>query len=189
MGFSDVPFIEKFIGFLAAPADAFRYTRNDSFEQAIIYLAAVLAIFASVTSIVLHLFAGSLDPVVYPQMAALGADIVGSLLLIPRLVILGIAGILIWSLVMHILLRIFNQSDDVTETIRTCAYATTPFGTVGLIPFFGPLFAALWMLFLQYKGLVVTDDVENRFAMLAVTVPVILFFAIFYLLFSAGGSQ
>ena len=189
MGFSDVPFIEKFIGFLAAPADAFRYTRNDSFEQAIIYLAAVLAIFASVTSIVLHLFAGSLDPVVYPQMAALGADIVGSLLLIPRLVILGIAGILIWSLVMHILLRIFNQSDDVTETIRTCAYATTPFGTVGLIPFFGPLFAALWMLFLQYKGLVVTEDVENRFAMLAVTVPVILFFAIFYLLFSAGGSQ
>jgi hypothetical protein len=114
---------------------------------------------------------------------------VGSLLLIPRLVILGIVGILIWSLVMYILLRILGQSDDVTETFRTCAYAATPFGTVGLIPFFGPPTAAIWMLFLQYKGLVAADDVENRFAMLAVAVPVILFFLIFYFVFSAGGSQ
>lgn len=188
-GFSDVPFIEKYFGFLAAPDDAFRYTRNDSLKQALVYLAAVLAIFATTTSIVFYLFAGSLDAVEYPQMAALGADIVGSLLLIPRLVILGIVGILIWSLVMYILLRILGQSDDVTETFRTCAYAATPFGTVGLIPFFGPPIAALWMLFLQYKGLLAADDVENRFAMLAVAVPVILFFVIFYFVFSAGGSQ
>ncbi len=186
-GFSDVPFVEKFFGFLASPNDAFRYTRNDSFGQALMYLATVLAIFAAVTSVVLHFFAGSLDAAEYPQMAVLGGDIVGSLLLIPRLVILGIAGILIWSLVMYILLIIFGQSDDVTKTFRTCAYAATPFGTVGLIPFFGPPIAAIWMLFLQYKGLVAADDVENRFAMLAVAVPVILFFLIFYLVFSAGG--
>lgn len=189
IGLSEVPFIEKFIGFLAAPEDAFRYTRNDSFGQALVYLAAVLAIFAVVTSIVLHFFAGSLDAAEYPQMAALGADIIGAVLLIPRLVILGIAGILIWSVVMHILLRILGQSDDMTETFRTCAYAATPFGTVGLIPFFGPLLASLWMLVLQYKGLVAADDVESRYAMLAVAVPVILFGAIFYLFFSAGGSQ
>ncbi|WFN34088.1 YIP1 family protein [Methanogenium sp. S4BF] len=189
LGLSEVPFIEKFFGFLAAPDDAFRYTRTDSFGQALVYLAAVLAIFAAVTSIVLHLFAGSLDAAEYPRMAALGADIVGSLLLIPRIVILGIAGILIWSLVMHILLRILGQSDDVTETFRTCAYAATPFGTVGLIPFFGPFLAAIWMLVLQYKGLVAADDVENRFALLAVAVPVILFGVIFSLFFSAGGSQ
>ncbi len=189
MGLSELPFIEKFIGFLAAPEDAFRYTKNDSFGQAAVYLAAVLAIFAAVSSIVLHLFAGTLDVVEYPQMAALGADIVGAVLLIPKLVILGFVFILIWSVIMHVLLRIFGQSDDVTETFRTCAYAATPFGTVGLIPFFGPPAAALWMLFLQYKGLVAADDVENRFAMLAVVVPIILFAAIFYIFLSAGGSQ
>ncbi len=189
MGLSEIRFIEKFIGFLAAPDDAFRYTKNDSFGQVIVYLAAVFAIFAAVTSIILHLFAGSLDAAEYPQMAALGADIVGALLLIPRLVILGIAGIFIWSLVMHILLRILGQSDDVKETFRTCAYAATPFGTVGLIPFFGPPLAALWMLYLQYKGLVAADDVESRFAMLAVAVPVILFVVIFFFFLSAGGSQ
>ncbi|WAI02461.1 YIP1 family protein [Methanogenium organophilum] len=188
-GLSEVPFIEKYFGFLAAPEDAFRYTKNDSFGQAMVYLAAVLAIFGTVTSILLHLFAGSLDAAEYPQMAALGADIVGALLLIPRIVIIGIVAVLIWSVVMHILLRIFGQSDDVTETFRTCAYAATPFGTVGLIPFFGPLAAAIWMLFLQYKGLVAADDVEERFALIAVAVPVILFIAIFSLFFSAGGSQ
>ena len=101
----------------------------------------------------------------------------------------GIVFIIIWSLVMHILLRIFGQSDDAGETFRTCAYAATPFGTVGLIPFFGPPIAALWTLFLAYKGLVAADDVEERFALLAVAVPVILGIAIFYLFLSAGGSQ
>jgi hypothetical protein len=189
MGLSEVPFVEKYIGFLAAPDDAFRYTRNDTFEQALVYLASVLAIFAAVTSIVLHLFAGSLDATEYPQMAALGADLVGTILLIPKIVILGIVAILLWSVVMHILLRIVGQSDDVTETFRTCAYAATPFGTVGLIPFFGAPLAALWMLFLQYKGLVAADGVENRFAAVAVAVPVILFIAIFSIFLSAGGSQ
>jgi len=188
-GLSELPFFEKSVGFLAAPEDAFRYTKNDSFGQAAVYLGVVLAIFAAVTSIVLHLFAGTLDAAEYPQMAALGADIVGAVLLIPKLVILGFLGILIWSIIMHILLRIFGQSDDVTETFRTCAYAATPFGTVGLVPFFGPPAAALWMLFLQYKGLVAADEVENRFAALAVAVPVILFAAIFYSFLSAGGSQ
>ena len=189
MGLSEVPFFEKLFGFLAAPEDAFRYTKNDRFGQAIIYLAAVLTIFAAATSIILHLFAGTLDAAEYPRMAALGADIVGAALLIPRIVIFCIVFISVWSVVMHILLRIFGQSDDVTETFRTCAYAATPFGTVGLIPFFGPPVAALWMLFLQYKGLVAADDVENRFALVAVAVPVILFVAIFYIFFSAGGSQ
>ena len=122
-------------------------------------------------------------------MATLGADIMEAIFLIPELVILGIVVILIWSVVMHIVLRLTHQSDDVTETFRTCAYAATPFGTAGLIPFFGAPIAALWMLFLQYKGLITADDVEERFAMLAVAVPVILFFAIFYIFLSAGGAQ
>ncbi|KAF1078664.1 YIP1 family protein [Methanogenium sp. MK-MG] len=189
LGLSEVPFVEKYIGFLAAPDDAFRYTKNDTFGQAIIYLASVLAIFAAVTSIVLHLFAGSLDAAEYPRMAALGADLVDTILLIPKIVILGIVAILLWSVVMHILLRLVGQSDDVTETFQTCAYAATPFGTVGLIPFFGAPLAALWMLFLQYKGLVGADGVESRFAALAVAVPVILFGAIFLIFLSAGGSQ
>jgi hypothetical protein len=189
MGLSEVPFVEKYLGFLFAPDDAFRYTKTDSFGQAMVYLAALLAIFSAVTSVVLYLFAGSLDAAEYPQMAALGADIMEAIFLIPELVILGIVGIVIWSVVMHIVLRLARQSDDVTETFRTCAYAATPFGTVGLIPFFGPPAAALWMLFLQYKGLVTADDVEDRFAMLAVAVPVILCVAIFSIFLSAGGSQ
>lgn len=188
-GLSEVPFIEKLLGFPAAPGDAFRYTKNDSFGQAAVYLAIILAIFATVSSIVLHLFAASLDAAEYPQMAALGTDIVAAALLIPRIVILGIVFIIIWSLLMHILLRIFGQSDSAGETFRTCAYAATPFGTVGLIPFFGPPIAALWTLFLVYKGLVAANDVEEKFALLAVAVPVILGIAIFYLFFSAGGSQ
>ena len=188
-GLSEVPFFEKYIGFLAAPDDAFRYTQSDSFGQAMLYLASVLAIFASVTSIVLFLFAGSLDAAEYPLMAALGTDFLGAIFLIPKIVILGIMGLLIWALTMHVLLRLGGMSDDIAETFRTCAYAATPFGTVGLIPFFGPPLAAVWMLFLQYKGLVTADDVEGRFAALAVAVPIILFSTIFYIFFSAGGSQ
>ena len=188
-GLSEVPFIEKYLGFLAAPGDAFRYTKNDSFGQALVYLAIVLAVFGTVSALVLHFFAASLDAAEYPQMAAVGADIVAAALLIPRIVILGVFAVLVWSLVMHILLRIFGQSDCPGETFRTCAYAATPVGTVGLIPFFGPPLAALWTLVLAYKGLVVADDVEERFALIAVAVPVILVIAIFYLFFSAGGAQ
>lgn len=188
-GLSEVPFVEKFIGFLAAPQDAFRYTKNDSFGQALVYLAIVLAVFGTVSALVLHFFAASLDAAEYPQMAALGADIVTAALLIPRIVILGVVAVLLWSLVMHILLRVFGESDSPGETFRTCAYAATPFGTVGLIPFIGPPLAALWTLLLAYKGLVVADDVEGRFALIAVVVPLVLVIAIFYLFFSAGGTQ
>lgn len=188
-GLSEVPFLEKYFGFLAAPEDAFRYTQNDSFGQAMVYFAAIFAIFGTISSLVLHFFAASLDAAEYPQMAALGADIVAAVLLIPRIVILGIVGVLIWSLAIHVLLRIFGQSDDPAETFRTCAYAATPFGTVGLIPFFGPPAAALWMLVIAYKGLVTADDVEERFALIVIAVPVILFLAIFYIFLSAGGAQ
>ncbi len=188
-GISRVSAMEKVFGFLLAPEDAFSHTSSEDVWDGVVHLALMMVLFAAVQGSALFLIGGSVDAAEYPVMAGIAADTGSLLLTMAELALAGIIVIMLEALLVFFVLRLSGYADGPGETVRTCCYAATPFGTIGLLPVFGPLLAILWTLFLQFRGVRTVHETPAGIAAAAVVLPVIIVAGLFWFLVLGGGGE
>ncbi len=188
-GISRVSVMEKVFGFLLAPEDAFSHTRSEDVWDGVVHLTLMMVLFAAVQGSAFFLIGGSVDAVEYPVMAGIAADTGSLLLTMAELGLTGIIVIVLEAMLVFFVLRLSGYADGPGETVRTCCYAATPFGTIGLLPVFGPLLAILWTLFLQFRGIRTVHETPAGIAAAAIVLPVIIAAALFWFLVIGGGGE
>jgi len=185
---SRVRVMEKVFGFLLAPEEAFSHTSSEDVRNGVVHLALMMVLFAAVQGSALFLIGGSVDAASYPVMAGIAADTTSLLLTMAELALAGIVFIVLEALLVFLVLRLTGYADGPGETVRTCCYAATPFGTIGLLPIFGPVLAILWTLFLQFRGIRTVHETPAGITAAAVILPVIIVAGLFWLLLLGGGA-
>lgn len=188
-GISRVSVMEKVFGFLLAPEDAFSHTRSEDVWDGVVHLTLMMVLFAAVQGSALFLIGGSVDAAEYPVMAGIAADSGSLLLTMAELALAGIIVIVLEAVLVFFVLRLSGYADGPGETVRTCCYAATPFGTIGLLPVFGPPLAILWTIFLQFRGIRTVHETPGGIAAAAVVLPVIIVVALFWFLVLGGVGE
>ena len=186
---SRVSVVEKVFGFLLAPEDAFSHTRSENVSDGLVHLGMMMGLFAAVQGAALFLIGSSLDAGEYPVIAGIAADTTSLLMTMAELALGGILVLVLEALLVFLVLRLTGYADRAGETIRTCCYAATPFGTIGLLPVIGPLLALLWTIFLQFRGVQTVHETPAGIAAAAVILPGIIAAGLFWLLVLGGGGD
>ncbi|MBT8508509.1 hypothetical protein AZH53_08830 [Methanomicrobiaceae archaeon CYW5] len=186
---SRVSVVEKVFGFLLAPEDAFSHTRSENVSDGVVHLVMMMGLFAVVQGAALFLIGSSLDAGVYPVTAGIAADTTSLLITMGELALGGIIITILEAFLVFIVLRLTGYADVPGETVRTCCYAATPFGTIGLLPIIGPLLALLWTIFLQFRGVQTVHETPAGIAAAAVILPGIIAAGLFWLLVLGGGGD
>lgn len=179
--------IGRFVGFIRAPAETFRITRDEDLTEALPVMALALAIFAIITGIIFQLYAASLDTSTYPEMTALKE--MGTLLFfIIEVIVLGILYAVFNGILIHVGLLITGYGEDLLKDIRIAAYSLCPFAVAAVIPLFGLIIAPFWAFFLQFIGIRETYNLEPGKAAMAAAVPVVVIFLLLLFFIGQGDS-
>ena len=72
------------------------------------------------------------------------------------------------------------------ESLKITMYSSVPFATIGLIPFFGLYIAPVWTVYLQAKGLVECNEIDDRVALVSSVVAAVILAALFYIVIISG---
>lgn len=144
--------VERIRGFLFSPLKTFDASKDDTLGNAFVYFITILAISAVLSGITGWL--------VFQHGVAL-------IVMIVLVFVLGILGVFIVGLWIHIWVYLFGGRKGVTQTLKALMYGATPNCLLGWIPIAG-IFTVLWTLILQIVGIRQLHELSTRRAVLAV---------------------
>ncbi|ADN37474.1 hypothetical protein Mpet_2731 [Methanolacinia petrolearia DSM 11571] len=182
----DDSILGRLIGFIRAPTETFRMTKDQDPLEALPVLVLSLAVFGFLTGIIFQLYAGSLDSTAYPEITAL-EDSGAMIFFVIEIIIVGIIYAVLNGFLLHLGLLITGNAEDIRDDLRISAYSMCPFAIAGIIPLFGLLIAPLWAFFLQFTGARETYNLDGRSAAIAAMVPVLVIIMLF--LFFTGQGE
>jgi hypothetical protein len=157
-------------GILTDPAGTFREAQADDQN----FIAAYIAVIVLVNTILSYAaaLAGYLPPGWETSSPGIPMMLV-SLVLVP---VLGIIGILVASLWIHLWVYVCGGRRAHARTFIATAFSGTPTMLFGWIPFIGPAFG-LWSLVLLVFGIRECQEIDSQRAALAVLIAVLPFFS------------
>jgi len=162
----DIP--GKVQGFLARPLETFRATKEEEIRSVVRYFLVILAAGALLAALVsLFHFAGAWDLVwrvlqIHHPVLVFFLVLAGGLVLVP-----------LFSLWLHIWVRIMGGRNGFSRTLKAVMYGATPGMLAGWIPVIG-IFFWFWALVLVIFGVHELQEIEGDRAAFAVVVAVII---------------
>jgi len=181
--------VERIKGFLFSPSETFDASKEDTIGDALKYFIVILAVYAVISAIIAAVafsaFAGMLGTFGVRTMT-FGAAM-GPLLAVGVFVgaiIVGIIGIFIGGLWLHLWVYVVGGREGVTQTIKAVTYGATPSLLLGWIPVVG-MIAGIWALIVEIIGVRQLHELSTGKAVLAVVIAIIIPVIIFVVLFAA----
>lgn len=180
--------IHKVKGFLMAPTQTFRASKEDSLGGAFRYYTILLVIWAILAAIVWMAMGylafqdiiirignmGFFGSHMAAALADFGAFVVSfQLFTIYALFFVSLVGVFFTAFFWHVFALLFGARREFQQTIKTTLYAATPFFLLGWIPFVA-IIGWLWYLVLMVLGLAEMQEMTLGKAALAIVVPIIL---------------
>ncbi|WP_456486993.1 YIP1 family protein [Candidatus Alkanophaga liquidiphilum] len=172
-------FLEKVKGLLLSPAATFRAVRDETLGNAFVYFLVLLVVFgvllAAALAALLVIFAKYFpQPLTAELPVGVSVAVLGGFMFAGMLIyalIVGIIGIFIMGLWLHLWVFAFGGRRGVSQTLKACMYAATPSLLFGWVPFVGIVFA-LWALALQIIGIRELHEISTGKAVAAVLVSI-----------------
>ncbi|MBP2146217.1 hypothetical protein J2129_001671 [Methanofollis sp. W23] len=176
--------IEQVRGFILDPVETFRNARGDELGEAIKYYAVILAIYAGLTGLMtMGGFGVYLDTSGF--LDTFGSVGIGTAIGVILATFVGeIIGLLVVTLIIHVLVALFIGGNGIEATAKALAYASTPSMLFGWIPFIGPL-AFVWTVILSVIGIREFHETTTGRAAVAVVLPVVALAVLFVLVIAA----
>jgi hypothetical protein len=180
--------IHKLKGFLMAPTQTFRASKEDSLGGAFRYYTILLVIWAILAAIVWMAMGylalqdviirfgnmGFLGSHIAQALADFGAFVASfQLFTIYALFFVSLIGVFFIAFFWHVFALLFGARRELKQTIKTTMYAATPFFLLGWIPYVA-IIGWVWYLVLMVLGLSEMQEMTVGKAALAIVVPIIL---------------
>jgi hypothetical protein len=180
-------FVEQIKAFLTAPSKTFDSVKQVNVGSAFRYFLPLLLIFSILVAIIsaalLSLAAGIFGTIFAgPLGGALAGLITGpiaALVIFVFAIVLGIIGIFIGGLWLHLWTYIFGGRKGVGQTIKVCMYAFTPTAIIGWIPIIS-FIAGLWSVILTIIGIRQLHSISTGRAIGAVIISGLILLAILF---------
>jgi hypothetical protein len=157
---------DKIVGFIVRPVETFRAVREEELAPPTVYYLVLLIINAILTAIVAYLGYGAATN----NPPGIGAFIAGLI----AAFILGIIGLILWSVFLHIGAKIMGGRGEFADSYKSALYSQTPNLLLGWIPIIGIIFW-LWSIVLLFLGVRELHEMETVRAVIAVVIAVVLF--------------
>jgi len=180
--------VEKVRGFLMAPAESFRRSREDSVGAAFRYFAVLLVgytILSAIVAVSLGMYAfndmiaqlaqtGMVGAALAEALGNMGSFVAAMMIFSVYLFfVIALFGIFLKGLALHVFVLLFGGEKGPEQTLKTTMYATTPYFLLGWIPYVS-LIGAIWYLVLLIIGIRETQEIDMGKAVLVVILPIIL---------------
>ncbi len=180
--------INKVKGFLVAPTETFRASKEDSLGSAFRYYTILLVIWAILAAIVWMVmgYLAFQDAIIrIGTIGIFGSQIAEALtgfsaffatfqlFIVYAFFFLSLVGVFFIAFFWHVFAILFGAKKEFKQTIKTTMYAATPFFLLGWIPYIAVI-GWLWYLVLMVLGLSETQEMTVGEAAMAIVVPIIL---------------
>ncbi len=180
--------INKVKGFLVAPTETFRASKEDSLGSAFRYYTILLVIWAILAAIVWMVmgYLAFQDAIIrIGTIGIFGSQIAEALtgfsafvatfqlFIVYAFFFLSLVGVFFVAFFWHVFAILFGAKKEFKQTIKTTMYASTPFFLLGWIPYIAVI-GWVWYLVLMVLGLSETQEMTVGEAAMAIVVPIIL---------------
>ncbi len=163
-------FQEKIKGFLFNPTETFSACKDEDLKSASLYILPILLIYSILSMVLGYLLPQSLsylslvDPEV--SMPVLG-------ILIFLIFIVGVIGLFIGGLWIHLWAYIFGARNGWRQTLNAYFYSCTPSYLLGWIPIIN-FIAAIWGIILSIFGISELQEIPRKKAAFAIICAIFL---------------
>jgi hypothetical protein len=181
--------MDEIKGFLMAPTETFKKTREKSLGDAYRYYVSLLIIFTVLFGIVAVSIGLAMFTSVVAQMSVIPVvgNVIGSaasnfsgfvialgVFFVYLLFLFYLLGVFVEGLIIHAFVVLMGGQKGATQTIKTTMYSSTPFLLLGWIPIVSTI-AYIWSIVLLIIGIKETQEMELGNAILVVLIPIVLF--------------
>ena len=180
--------VNKLKGFLMAPTETFRASKEDSLGSAFRYYTVLLVIWAILAGIVWVTMSVWAFQDALARIATMGffgnllskamADFLGfvvsfNVFALYAFFLISLVGVFFVGFFWHVFALLFGAKKELRQTLKTTMYASTPFFLLGWIPYIAVI-GWLWYLVLMVLGLSEMQEMTVGEAALTIVVPIIL---------------
>ncbi len=170
--------VERIKGFLFRPSDTFDDSKDDTLGDAFKYYVVILAISAVLSAIIAAVafsvivgMGGPIAAVMIPFGAGTGA--LAAIGVFGVTIAVGIIGIFIGGVWLHIWVYVVGGRNGLTQTIKAVTYGMTPSLLLGWIPIVS-IIAGIWALIVEIIGIRQLHELSTGKAVLAVIIAIII---------------
>ena len=177
-------FVERVKGFILNPVESFNKYKPEEFGEAFKYYLVLLLIFSVLYALIAGLGMGSYMAAI-PGFGGAGMGLGMGLGMIIGIIIfffiIGIVGLFIQSIIVHIFVAILGGKQGFTKTVAAMIYASTPSMLLGWIPIIG-IIAGIWAFILEILAIREIQEMSTARAVLAIILPIIIIMVLVILL-------
>lgn len=171
-------FVERVKGFLLNPVESFNKYKNEEFGDAFKYYICLLVILSVLYAIIATIGFGSMMGVI----PGAGAGALTFVIVLVFMIIAGIIGLFIGSIIIHIFVLILGGKQGFMKTVKAMIYSSTPSMLLGWIPIIG-FIAGIWAFVLEILAIREIQEMSTIRAVFVILLPVIIVFVLVVLLF------
>lgn len=165
---------ERISGFLFSPSATFDASRGDTIGDSFKYYIVILVIYSVLIAILtwaaFSVIAGLLGPL-SGILGFVAGPFLGAAMFISMLIV-GVIGVFIVGLWLHIWVYLFGGREGVEQTIKALMYGVTPAYLFGWIPFIG-IIASIWAIVVGIIGIRQLHRLSTGRAALAVIIAIV----------------
>ena len=173
-------FVERVKGFILNPVESFNKYKPEEFGEAFKYYLVLLLIFSVLYALIAGLGMGSYMAAI-PGFGGAGMGLGMIVGIIIFFFIIGIVGLFIQSIIVHIFVAILGGKQGFTKTVAAMIYASTPSMLLGWIPIIG-IIAGIWAFILEILAIREIQEMSTARAVLAIILPIIIIMVLVILL-------
>ena len=178
-------FFDKFTGLIRDPSGTFPSLYSDELSDGLKFMLVMMAISALVNTMLTGFLASKILPGL-ETFSGLGSNPASLAVLLIEVFIFLVLTLSVYGLLTFAITKIFGEEMFPDESLKITMYSSVPFATIGLIPFFGLYIAPVWTVYLQAKGLVECNEIDDRVALVSSVVAAVILAALFYIVIISG---